>query len=238
MNINDPAELHRFVRELRTTAPRGGTPHTFRITDKSYPRMPQIKLPPIETLSAELSDVIFARQSLSEKDTQRSSGTFPLHSISNLLGNAVATRTHGKRGYPSGGGLNPVEIYFAGALEGEKFPKAYHFSPGNHVLEELWETDEAVFDTIISSEGTVSGTHLLLLTARWGQSSQKYGGFAYYLSLLEAGHLAQNVLLCATALDIPARTIGGFNDHAVSSLLDLTSPEEDPLYVITLAPHH
>ena len=198
--------------------------------------MPQIKLPPIEALTAELSEVIFARESLSDKDTQRSSGTFSLQSISSLLGNAVAARTHGKRGYPSGGGLNPIEIYFVGTLEGEKFPKAYHFSPGNHVLEELWEISEEVFDTIIASEGTVSGTHLLLFTARWAQSSQKYGGFAYYLSLLEAGHLAQNVLLCATALDIPARTIGGFNDRAATALLDLPLTEENPLYVITLAP--
>ena len=237
MNINDPAELHRLVRELRTTASRSGTPHTFQTTEKSYPRMPQIKLPAIETLAAELSDVIFARQSLSERDTPRPSGSFPLNSISTLLGNAVAARTHGKRGYPSGGGLNPIEIYFVGTLEGGKCPKAYHFSQNNHVLEELWETTPAALDTLTSSEHTVSRSHALILTARWGQSSQKYGGFAYYLSLLEAGHLAQNVLLCATALDVSSRVIGGFNDRAVSTLLDIWSPEEDPLYFIILAPN-
>ncbi len=236
MNLIDPAELHRLVRELRTTVSHGGTAHTFQPSEKSYPRMPQIKLPAIETLEKSLSETIFMRQSLSEKDAQLASGSFPRHTISNLLGNAVAARDHGKRGYPSGGGLNPIEMYLVGTIEGEKCPMVYHFSPGNHVLEELWETSDVAIGTLTSSEHTVNGTHALILTARWGQSSQKYGGFAYYLSLLEAGHLAQNVLLCATALDTPARVIGGFNDHAVSTLLDLPTCEEDPLYIITLAP--
>ena len=44
----------------------------------------------------------------------------------------------------------------------------------------------------------------------WGRTGKKYGDFSYYLGMLEAGHVAQNILLTASALRIGARPIGRF----------------------------
>ena len=59
----------------------------------------------------------------------------------------------------------------------------------------------------------------------------KYGYKAYPFSYLEAGHLAQNILLAAAGSQINACPVGGFVDQALVDLLDLTG-DEIPVYVI------
>ena len=74
----------------------------------------------------------------------------------------------------------------------------------------------------------------LIFTAVWERTASKYGDFSYILSLLEAGHMAQNILLIATALGVCARPIGGFNDAAVKETLDIDNWEEQTVYTVAL----
>jgi len=48
---------------------------------------------------------------------------------------------------------------------------------------------------------------------------------------MEAGHVAQNILLQATALDLGAVPVGTFYDNEIKSVLDLKENEQ-PLYII------
>ncbi|MBP9668699.1 MAG: SagB/ThcOx family dehydrogenase [Candidatus Pacebacteria bacterium] len=237
MEHDQPASLHRFVRSLRkgfSSAPENKVlPVT---TEKRYERMPQLQLPAPDVITTGLTDVILERQSLSGKDAKMQPLSLPLQTCSNLLGNAVAARGYHKRGYPSGGGLTPIELYLVGTLEGSATPMVYHYAPTIHTLEALWPVTAPTMAQLINTERSTRGSHVIILTARWGQATQKYRGFSYYLALLEAGHLAQNLLLCATALAVPARPIGGFDDALATSLLDLHERGEDALYVITFSP--
>ena len=75
---------------------------------------------------------------------------------------------------------------------------------------------------------------LLIFTAVWKRSSAKYGDFTYTLALLEAGHMSENVILTAGALDLRTRPMAGFDDDRILSLLDLDPEEEQPVHTITM----
>jgi len=61
----------------------------------------------------------------------------------------------------------------------------------------------------------------------------KYGTKAYPFSLIEAGHMGQNILLTANDLGIGSCPIGGFIDETIAEVLDLTE-DEIPIYTISL----
>lgn len=63
---------------------------------------------------------------------------------------------------------------------------------------------------------------------------QRYGERGYRYLLLEAGHVAQNVLLSAAAVDVAAVPLGGFDDAAVNALIQPEIPDAVTLYSITV----
>lgn len=61
---------------------------------------------------------------------------------------------------------------------------------------------------------------------------RRYGLRGYRFLALEAGHLAQNLVLVATALGLGSTTIGAFYDDALSQLLELDGVSSSPFYII------
>ena len=74
---------------------------------------------------------------------------------------------------------------------------------------------------------------LIILTGIWQRPYQKYGDFSYLLGTLEAGHVAQNLLLTSTSLGVATRPFEGFDDKALSEAFDLPMYEQI-VYVIAL----
>jgi nitroreductase len=62
----------------------------------------------------------------------------------------------------------------------------------------------------------------------------KYGLRGYRFVLLEAGHLAQNVLLVCEGLRLAAVPIGGFYDRPLDDLLGADGVNESILYAVCL----
>ena len=62
----------------------------------------------------------------------------------------------------------------------------------------------------------------------------KYGERGYRILLLDAGHLAENVLLTAAALNLSACPLAGFFDDRLARTLELNPTEEPVLYAITI----
>jgi SagB-type dehydrogenase family enzyme len=75
---------------------------------------------------------------------------------------------------------------------------------------------------------------IVVLTTVLERSLWKYGDRGYRYQLLEAGHVAQNLNLVATALGLGSFNIGGFFDSDLANLLGLDIEEEIPLYGIAL----
>jgi SagB-type dehydrogenase family enzyme len=75
---------------------------------------------------------------------------------------------------------------------------------------------------------------LVLVAAIFGRTRFKYGLRGYRFALLEAGHVAQNVLLAATALGLAAVPLGAFYDRRTDTFLALDGVNESTLYAIAV----
>jgi SagB-type dehydrogenase family enzyme len=138
------------------------------------------------------------------------------------------------RAVPSAGALYPLEVYAAVLRVGGLEPGLYHFDPPRSCLELLRtgiEPDELAclspYPDIVASCAA-----LVFVAGIFGRTRFKYGLRGYRFALLEAGHVAQNVLLAATALGLAAVPIGGFYDRRTDAFLGLDGVNESTLYAI------
>lgn len=140
------------------------------------------------------------------------------------------------RAHPSGGALYPMEIYVA-AFAVDQLPAGiYHFHAPQHCLERVREgsfREDFERNLWIAGE-RLQAPVLLVLTGRWNLALRKYGERGYRILLLDAGHLMQNLLLTATALNLATCPLAGFHDEGVAKLLAVDAREEPPLYVLAL----
>ena len=126
--------------------------------------------------------------------------------------------------------MYPIETYFL-AFYVDQLPRGvFHYRPDTHELEHLWELPPEQTPTSFIAEEWNNAAGLFIFTALWARSAQKYRDFTYNLALFEAGHLCQNLLLVATALNVSTRPLAGFNDDTVTRLLDLDTRNEQAIY--------
>jgi SagB-type dehydrogenase family enzyme len=131
--------------------------------------------------------------------------------------------------------LYPLELrVVVGEVTGLE-PGVYRYLPGVHRLarsdprdlrpdlaaaahQQAWVRDNAA---------------LVVISAQYGRSTGKYGPRGVRYAHLEAGHVAENLFLQATALGISTVVVGAFDDAAVTRLLRL-EPGEEPLVFMPL----
>jgi SagB-type dehydrogenase family enzyme len=228
------SRLHTQLRSARKT--RAGATHAPEDVligyHKEYPRMPRLHLPQPLELDTLLSRALSTRRSFERGST---ADPFPVGMLGTLLGLSVGMRDEKARHYPSAGALYPVETYVIGHTVKESAPGVFHYHPRAHALEQLSEL-ESTFSThdLTTTQNAPVGSALLVFTADWRRSSAKYGHLAYLHATIESGHMAQNVLLVATAISVFARPLAGFDDEKVAALLDLDTRIEQPLYAVLL----
>ena len=196
--------------------------------------MTHITLPEPEALPVSLYEVLHTRASSSECTSERA---LSLTELGTLLGNSFGMSDELRRHYPSGGALYPIETYLVGKVVEECPSGVFHYNPKDHVLEFLWKTPASfAMSDIVRSPDTVLAPQLVIFTSVWNRSSSKYGDLAYSHGLIEVGHMAENLLLMATALSIGARPIAGYDDKTITELLDLDDHVEQPVYSVLLYP--
>lgn len=136
-----------------------------------------------------------------------------------------------RRTVPSGGALYPLELYpVVSRVEGLE-NGVYHYDPLRHALEplDLRDLDDHVADLHLYEELASAGV-LLAVTGVFGRSRFKYGLRGYRFTLLEAGHVLQNVLLAATALRLAAIPVAGVDDRSLERLLRVDGVDESVVY--------
>ena len=74
----------------------------------------------------------------------------------------------------------------------------------------------------------------LVITGSLRKTCAKYGDRGYRFALLEAGHLAQNLMLLGEALHLKSVALGAFFDRALADFLHLDFLDEKPLYILGL----
>jgi SagB-type dehydrogenase family enzyme len=72
---------------------------------------------------------------------------------------------------------------------------------------------------------------VVIITAVFDRTMWRYEQRGYRYIAIEAGHVGQNLCLCAAALGLGAVPIGAFYDHELNGLLGL-EPGEAALYLV------
>lgn len=116
-------------------------------------------------------------------------------------------------------------------------PGIYHYQPIAHALEtvKLGSLCSELAEVLVTAPGPAfSAPALIVLAAHWKRTLSKYQERGYRILLLDAGHLAQNILLMAAALDLGACPLAGFLDDRLGELLQLEPVAEPVLYAIMI----
>jgi SagB-type dehydrogenase family enzyme len=216
--------------ELRVSATR---------SVKRYRQLPTVPLPPAELGIGTLADALARRRS------SRAFGAYPVswRDLASLLYAAygVTASPEGTpqrfRTAPSGGALYPLELYVLARRVDGLDPGMYHFDPLEHALESLPSGTSPVGASLTPYGDLLESSALTVaITAMFWRSRFKYGARAYRFTLLEAGHVAQNLLLAATSLGLAALPLGGFYDRDVDAQLGIDGIHEASLYLIPVGP--
>jgi hypothetical protein len=136
---------------------------------------------------------------------------------------------------PAAGAGHSVELYVKPYfVEGWGEQLRHLFVPRTSTGGLMWDILTAVPDVSVFADGFSSDSVLAVvcLTILPERMAYKYGERAYRFSLMEAGHVAQNILLLLNALGFASYPIGGFADVAARREMRLEESGEWPVYFI------
>ncbi len=145
--------------------------------------------------------------------------------ISQLLWAAQGiTDDQGRRTAPSAGAQYFLHVYLA-------TPEAFfEYLPVGHQLKKLQSGDLRAKLSVQPSVKTAP--FVLLIAGEYGRATEKYGADkGPRVTNLEAGHVAENVLLQATALGLGAVPVGGFEPKDAQKGASLPA-QQTPIYLI------
>lgn len=138
---------------------------------------------------------------------------------------------------PSGGARNPYEA-FVFINRGKDIARGvYHYSASENSLIPLGQdSDLPKFSTLLANQTWADDMAIaVVLVAVLERTMWKYPDpNAYRVTLIEAGHIVQNIMLTATNLGLSACPTAAMSHSIVSEYLGLTSITHVPIYAFTL----
>ncbi len=144
------------------------------------------------------------------------------------------------RTVPSGGGVFPVEIICAiSGVEG-LVSGLYFFNPIENCITLLStiaknEIDQEIINSMPALESTIKMSSVnIFLISNLPRIEFKYRSRGYRFSLLECGHIAQNIALAAESLNLGSLCIGGFLDDEINDFLKLDGIDRAVQYCISI----
>ena len=190
----------------------------------------------IEGPAPRLQGSVSLEEALSERRSVRQYSDDPigLEEASQLLWAAQGvTAEWGGRTAPSAGALYPLELYLVASRVDGLAPGVYRYSPDAHRLIVVWrgEVTRRMADAALDQRSVRDAAAVLVLTAVYGRTEERYGDRGVRYAHMEAGHAAQNVCLQAVSLGLGTVVVGAFEGDALRELLNAPR-EEEPLYLI------
>jgi SagB-type dehydrogenase family enzyme len=183
-----------------------------------------IRLPEID-----LDDTFPLIKAISNRRSTRSFSSEPLSykELAALLWSAqgITDAFRGLRVAPSAGAIYPFTLYVA-IKEG-----VYEYNPHEHVLNLHKEGDlrKDISKVGLSQRSLHEAAAVIALSYYPDALEARYKERAFRYACIEAGHIAQNVLLTAVSLGLKAVAIGAYYDDLMKDVLGL---EDDVLYLI------
>jgi SagB-type dehydrogenase family enzyme len=135
----------------------------------------------------------------------------------------------GFRTAPSAGALYPAAVYVVDARG------IFQYLPREHALRRVVDGDtrKALQAAALDQEMVGEAPACMVITLNVSRTAAKYGPRARRYCLIEAGHIAQNVLLQATDLGLVGVPVGAFDDEQVAAILKLPGLVS-PAYLLPL----
>jgi SagB-type dehydrogenase family enzyme len=179
--------------------------------------LPAAKLDGTVSLEKVLATRRSIRQFTDEKFTPEQIGQLA------WAGQGITEKNRGLRTAPSAMASYPIKLYLA------THSGLYVYLPEKHALQVITETD--VRQKLSRQPSVAKAGCDFVIVARTRNTSAKYGDRADKWTILEAGHIAQNILLEATSLGLGGVPIGAVDPNAVGKLCELPDNME-PVYLI------
>jgi SagB-type dehydrogenase family enzyme len=207
--------------------------------DPDYLDRERVELPDPPELTTEFGSVLESRSSAESFGP----GSFDAEQLSQCLYYGVGQQTDGvpSRTYPSPGGLYPSEVYPV-LLDVDGYdPGLYHYNHDGHFLRELevFASEESLLDRIeecVYTDGVIpdigDASVVFLVAADFWRAKFKYGPRGYRYVLQENGHLAENILLTLTAMNLIGRPLAAFFDRETNDFVGLDGVNEAVTYVV------
>ena len=200
-----------------------------------------IALPPARLPDSRLSDVCANRESARRGQL---AGELTLGDLATLLTVAVRSHRHKPstqapdviynfRPYPSPGALYPCEIFVIPAAVTGLGGHPHRYDPVRHVLVDFG-CGSGRFQATETDACDTAPPCTIIIAAVLDRVTRKYGPRGYRLACLEAGHIGQNLILAATALDLPSLVYSAFYDVEVEQWLGLDGLNEVVLSAVLI----
>jgi len=207
--------------------PSGGAADSGRISaaDASFVSLPR----PRQTGTVSVEAALASRRSI----RSFSGEAVGLDELSQLLWSAQGiTSERGLRTAPSAGALYPLVLYVVAGNVAALPAGIYRYEPAEHRLAIIAAGDAlgALSEAALGQSPVRTAPAVIAIAADYRRTTAKYGERGVRYVHMEAGHVAQNVTLQATALGLGTVMIGAFSDERVSRLLK--GSDLQPLYLI------
>ena len=137
---------------------------------------------------------------------------------------------------PSGGGRNPYEAYVCVRNVAGVSPGAYHYSAMERSLGAIRAGPAPSFPKMMAGQAwTENAAAVIFLVANFDRVMWKYHQpAAYNATMIEAGHIAQNIMLAATLHGLVANPVGALSLETVETVLGVGGPTQAVAYAIVL----
>jgi SagB-type dehydrogenase family enzyme len=205
----------------------------------SYDAAPRLRLSSPRDLAAPLGLMIRSRRT-PRTLTPR---TITLEDLATLLFHTAGITCPEKenlfirplRAAPSAGAMYPIDA-FVHVTQAEGLSNGmYHYNPYTHELLHLFgDRSRAIADALVQAQLAYDSTLIIFLVATFERTTQKYGERGFRFTLIEAGHIAQNILLVATCLGLAGVPLGGYYDRQIDSILGFDGVTHSTIYGVAL----
>jgi SagB-type dehydrogenase family enzyme len=129
-----------------------------------------------------------------------------------------------------------MEVYvFVHEVSGLE-PGLYHYDPFEHGLTVMREGDlrGGLHGAGLGQGALREAGAVIALAAVPARTTRKYGERGLRYVYMEAGHIAENILLEAVSLGLGAVPVGAFADERLDGLLGIDGREEISVYLVAV----
>ena len=201
---------------------------------KEYSNSKKIELPTVTALSnLPLYEVLQKRKSVRDFKSEPISKEHLSYLLWASTGISRKQQGYEFRTAPSAGALYPIETYVSVKNVTGIDAAVYHYAIRKHNLELLQKGDFSIdlAKAALDQKMCIEASVIFIWTAVFQRSKWKYEQRAYRYVYLDAGHIAENLALAATSINLGSCQIGALYDDEVNAVIGVDGIEESVIYM-------